>query len=158
MEITRTPPSPHKIQIFIWLALKNKIHTIDNLIMRGWIIPNMCCLCKQAAKKVQHLFSQCYYTNTVRQLLIIDIQQEPTELFIRGQFSQLILSEEEAFWRTVQVAFYYNIWKKRCRRIFQEKQFSLENIACIILKEITNWTKTYVGVSPVTTQSTSYWM
>jgi hypothetical protein len=43
---------------------------------------------------------------------MINTQQDPPELFIRGQSAELILSEEEAFWKMVQAAFCYDIERK----------------------------------------------
>jgi hypothetical protein len=43
---------------------------------------------------------------------MINTQQDPPELFIRGQSAELILSEGGAFWKMVQAAFCYDITKE----------------------------------------------
>lgn len=58
--------APPRVKIFIWIMLRNKILTMDNLIKRGWQTPNRCILCKQAAESVQHLFATCPYVTRVR--------------------------------------------------------------------------------------------
>ncbi|KAL4195151.1 hypothetical protein AMTRI_Chr05g63140 [Amborella trichopoda] len=55
-------PIPHKVQIFIWLAAQDRIPTIDNLIKRGKIIPNVCIFCKDDGEPGAHLFIHCSFT------------------------------------------------------------------------------------------------
>ena len=47
---------PRKISYFVWLALKNKLLTWDNLQKRGWIRPGICALCSANEDSAQHLF------------------------------------------------------------------------------------------------------
>ncbi|KAL4200589.1 hypothetical protein AMTRI_Chr02g211910 [Amborella trichopoda] len=55
-------PIPHKVQIFIWLAAQDKILTVDNLIKRGKILPNVCLLCKKDVKNGAHILIHCPFT------------------------------------------------------------------------------------------------
>ena len=52
---------PQKIKRFIWLVIKNKVNTWDNLIKRGWSGPNHCSLCKCQLESVFHLFVDCIF-------------------------------------------------------------------------------------------------
>lgn len=65
-----TIKAPPQVLIFIWLMLRNRILTIDNLVRRGWEIPNRCVLCKRAAETVEHMYNECQYTpGVINQLL-----------------------------------------------------------------------------------------
>ena len=50
---------PSKIGCFIWLALRNKILTWDNLQKRGWFGPGICALCNADEESVMYIFSHC---------------------------------------------------------------------------------------------------
>ncbi|KAL4185406.1 hypothetical protein AMTRI_Chr10g230540 [Amborella trichopoda] len=54
---------PLKVQIFVWLAPYNKILTVDNLIKRGKILPNICLLCKQDGKSKNHMLIHCPFVS-----------------------------------------------------------------------------------------------
>lgn len=50
-----------KVSIFVWKLWWNKAQTIDNLIRRGMIIPNWCCLCISAGESADHIFLYCLW-------------------------------------------------------------------------------------------------
>jgi hypothetical protein len=56
---------PLKINIFLWMALANKILTWDNGQKRGWNGLGWCCLCKSENELVDHLFVHCSFTKEV---------------------------------------------------------------------------------------------
>ena len=49
---------PHKIKVFFWLVVRNKILTKDNLKKRCWIGSLNCCFCG-VDESIDHLFFQC---------------------------------------------------------------------------------------------------
>jgi hypothetical protein len=49
---------PHKIKVFIWLVVRNKILTKDNLKKRNWHGSWDCCFCG-CSEAVDHLFFKC---------------------------------------------------------------------------------------------------
>jgi hypothetical protein len=49
---------PHKIKVFFWLVVRNKILTKDNLKKRSWIGSLNCCFCG-VDESIDHLFFQC---------------------------------------------------------------------------------------------------
>jgi hypothetical protein len=49
---------PHKIKIFIWLVVRNKILTKDNFKKRNWHDSGDCCFCG-CAESIDHLFFNC---------------------------------------------------------------------------------------------------
>ena len=56
---------PKKISCFIWLALRNKILTWENLQKRGKVGPGMCALCCSDGETVDHLFTNYFVWKTV---------------------------------------------------------------------------------------------
>jgi hypothetical protein len=61
--------APIKNKITLWLALNNKLLTLDVGIKRGWIGPNMCSLCKNQEEFVSHLFISCVYAEKVMKIV-----------------------------------------------------------------------------------------
>lgn len=52
---------PMKLKCFLWLMLKNKVLTWDNLVKRGRMGPGNCCLWLCYSGSVDHLFVQCSF-------------------------------------------------------------------------------------------------
>lgn len=51
-----------KVNMFFWLAVHNRILTIDNLARRGFMYPNRCELCQKEKESMDHLFIHCSFT------------------------------------------------------------------------------------------------
>jgi zinc-binding in reverse transcriptase len=136
--------TPQRVKIFIWLALKNKMHTIDNLVNKGWALPNMCCLCRQQAESVEHMFATCCFTSTVRQLTMIAMHNDPPDTFIRDQYEKTITGEGGPLWKLTQAAVCFNVWKERCRRIFADQQLHTEDVTTVIVEDIRSWKRFYM--------------
>ena len=51
--------------MFGWLALKNRILTMDNLRRKGIIVVNACLLCLQDEESVVHLLLKCKFTHRI---------------------------------------------------------------------------------------------
>lgn len=56
---------PSKISFFVWTTCKEKLPTIDFLQKRDMILTNVCCLCLQEAKSVNHIFISCPFAKEV---------------------------------------------------------------------------------------------
>lgn len=50
---------PTKVNIFLWLALKKRLPTVDNLLKRGWLGNNKCVMCGADLETVDHLLVGC---------------------------------------------------------------------------------------------------
>ncbi|CAN1221806.1 Putative ribonuclease H protein At1g65750 [Linum grandiflorum] len=59
------PLVPLKVACFMWQVWHGKILTIDNLMRRGFFLPNHCVLCEKACETIFHLFWDCSYTQQV---------------------------------------------------------------------------------------------
>jgi hypothetical protein len=49
---------PQKIKVFIWLVVRNKILTKDNMKKRSWHGSSECCFCG-GLESIEHLFFKC---------------------------------------------------------------------------------------------------
>ncbi|KAF5952789.1 hypothetical protein HYC85_010733 [Camellia sinensis] len=62
--------SPSKVAFFVWTALLGHILTLDNLIRRGHILVNWCCMCCGDAESVAHLLLHCPVTYCLWMLVV----------------------------------------------------------------------------------------
>jgi hypothetical protein len=52
---------------------------------------------RQDGESVQHLFHECYFTNTIQQLILINTQREPPISFPRGQYALTLINNEHNY-------------------------------------------------------------
>lgn len=53
------PQIPSEISSFMWELWWDQAPTIDNLIAKGMVIPNWCCICISEGDSLGHLFIHC---------------------------------------------------------------------------------------------------
>jgi hypothetical protein len=53
--------APQKCKFFLWLAMRNKCWTVDNLEKRGLQHPGSCLLCDQESETIQHILTSCVF-------------------------------------------------------------------------------------------------
>ena len=50
---------PKRVAFFVWTAVHGQILTLDNLMVRGRILVNQCCMCHRNEETVDHLLLHC---------------------------------------------------------------------------------------------------
>jgi zinc-binding in reverse transcriptase len=133
---------PPRMEIFAWLMMQNKILTTNNLVKRGWLIPNICHLCRQQEENVAHLFSIYDYATDVRQKLIQQYEQGTTipAAFVHGRTKELMQEQGQIQMKRLCIIKCFVIWRERCARIFREIYKAPQQIVTEITEEMTNWT------------------
>ncbi|XP_074297306.1 uncharacterized protein LOC141628013 [Silene latifolia] len=66
-EIMSRPAIIPSHRITVSLALEKQLPTVDNIVGKGLLMPNMCCFCKAAAESHVLLFFRCAYAQEVWQ-------------------------------------------------------------------------------------------
>ncbi|KAJ4761061.1 RNA-directed DNA polymerase (reverse transcriptase)-related family protein [Rhynchospora pubera] len=115
---------PPRMVIFLWQMLQNRIATIDTLKKRGWVLTNICYLCRTNEESVQHLFNECLFTQQAKQKLLssycpdnIQLLSTPTTMLLQEKRSIAMNKAMELL-----AILLYLIWRERCQRIFNELQ------------------------------------
>ncbi len=67
---------PTKVHILVWLVLKKRLLTTDNLLKRGWTGNTLCVLCGVIPETVDHLFTKCVFTRFVMWKVSEDLGSE----------------------------------------------------------------------------------
>lgn len=132
--------APMRVMVFGWLMLHNKILTVDNLVKRGWELVNRCCLCREQAETVKHLFRNCRYTQEVRLELSRRIPYlTHCQLFVQGSYWRTLLYSTDKRVKQLQIVLIFAVWKERCRRVFQEKEKTENQLTSAIIEENNLW-------------------
>ena len=59
-----------KSKLFVWLLLKNKSLTGDNLLKRRFVGPFCCCFFLSAMETDDHLFVECEFSKNVWEMVL----------------------------------------------------------------------------------------
>lgn len=131
---------PHKIKIFVWLALMGKINTRDRLASVGIIQRdcNVCPLCLQDPESAEHLLLHCsvssqiwsWWTNLWQINWVFSHS-------LRDAFLQWRWPKKAPFfkkvWAAVLFIILWSLWKERNQRIFTNKSSPVKNIKDMVL-------------------------
>ncbi|XP_078150208.1 uncharacterized protein LOC144545516 [Carex rostrata] len=131
--------APPRVLIFIWLMLRNRILTVDNLVRRGWEIPNRCVLCKMASESVEHLYSECQYTTMVIHHLLVRTRHTLRLTNMQAHYAHNIVNSGDMQIRRMQVVICFVVWRERCKRIFREESKDEHMLSMEILEEYASW-------------------
>lgn len=141
---------PHRIEIFFWLALLEKINTKSKLALIN-IIPqseNVCPLCGCSTEEVDHLLIHCPFSQKLwawwSELWNIRwVWPKTLEL----AFYQWYHPEKNNFFRKIWIAsfivIFWSIWKERNNRIFSNTKASISELQNLILLRICWWLKSW---------------
>jgi ribonuclease HI len=130
---------PHKIKLFTWLSVENKIPTWDNLQRKGWVGPNICQLCYRDEETTNHLFTQCNFTRLVWDKIVLDnnINTVWNGTSISACFEHWTSSEHN--YKLLPPLVNWFIWLARNIKIFDNKPPSINIVAYKSLGLYQSW-------------------
>ncbi len=113
--------TPLKVKIFVWLVLKKRVLTADNLLKRGRSGEGMCSLCSEGGETMEHLFMSCPFTKDLLLGLL------PNKRMLLSCTSSVKLWEEGSliggtYGRKQLAIIWWATWLERNRRIFETKK------------------------------------
>jgi zinc-binding in reverse transcriptase len=74
---------PLRFKVFAWLMLLNIILITDSLKKRGWVLPNICVMCRADEESVHHLLNSCVYIRLLSHILLPDFTNDlPPNLLV----------------------------------------------------------------------------
>eukprot|EP00253_Pinus_taeda_P011321 PITA_11321 len=121
-----------KIKTFLWLLMKGKTLTWDNLRKKGFSGPSICPMCRNEEETINHLFNSCIWANSIWKWLENTLQQSNRNI---NSIQDTITQCPEEFssnyrvnniWKIILGFVTWTIWKERNRRIFQNEQRNFE--------------------------------
>lgn len=133
-----------KCHFFAWTLLHRKILAANNLIKRNWPNDPLCKLCGVEPENPTHLCKDCPFSKQVWSVLktwfglsAIDIVGDNGSL--HGYWRRCRLRIDKPYRRNfdgLMIYFWWNIWKERNRRTFQNKGLQPRKIARLCKEEI----------------------
>ncbi|KAF8701016.1 hypothetical protein HU200_033908 [Digitaria exilis] len=137
----------NKCKFFGWLLLQNKLWTNDRIINTGGQANAQRPLCCSASETALHMLASCPYAQQVWSAFAstgIAPQQLPPNNYRRFKqwWTSMIgpagnRSSQEREQTVVYIA--WNIWKERCRRVFDHKSLTISQLILLIRQDIQNW-------------------
>jgi hypothetical protein len=116
---------------------------------RGWIVINMCYLCRANLEMRDHIFRECSYTKQLRQYIIAAIPstRQSCQSYLSGTTDIDILTEEsDMSWRQMELTTIFVVWCERCRRIFAEALQDIPDTVREIFREYKQWFCSWVSM------------
>jgi zinc-binding in reverse transcriptase len=133
---------PLRVQVFLWLMLRNRLLTIDNMIKRGWVIVSICYLCWQQLETTHHIFHECSYVKRLIDSITdaIPLVQQFCPVYKTTESAKLLITDNhDMFWRQMEATIVFIVWRERCRHIFAEKSQSVLDTTQEIIKKHKQW-------------------
>ena len=120
--------APRRIVFFLWTTTWGKILTNDNLMRRGHVMAEWCCMCRGTGETVDHLMLHCplmsglwnYIFHSFGIQWILSAQVMDLLFAWRNWFGK----HSSAIWNLVLAYLMWIIWREHNRRIFEELECS----------------------------------
>ncbi|XP_039130342.1 uncharacterized protein LOC120266746 [Dioscorea cayenensis subsp. rotundata] len=137
-------PCPKKVNIFNWLAWKNKILSLENLAKRRCNrLPNdMCVLCHADVESTDHLFLKCHFSREVwaylcRFLQFPELPQSMDQLW--SVWRSALRPAARVFGDLFVKAYVWSIWLSRNDCIFANKCHSPLDVVMKSTQLLLSW-------------------
>ena len=139
---------PHRIEVFVWIALMGKINTRSKLATLG-ITPmenNICPLCSTDPESSEHLLLHCSLSQQLwNWWLELWKIKWAFPFSLKDSFVQWYYPSKNSFFKKVWSASFFiimwTIWKERNSRIFENSSTSVKCLKDLILLRMGWWIK-----------------
>jgi hypothetical protein len=127
----------NKCRFFMWLLLQTKLPTADQICKYNDQANPICTLCHTTAEKHLHMVAKCSYAKAVWQQIVswFNIQTPPSTARMIRDWWRILLrwgADDRAHHTRLIIYTLWNIWKERCRRVFQHLAVAADQLArCI---------------------------
>jgi len=134
----------NKCKFFLWLLLQRKLLTSDRIIKRGGQANPICQLCRTRNESMTHMVANCPYSKRVwwhiaQQTGHLNIQPRQSVTNLKLWWSDLSGETQTADpEHRNQIITYttWNIWKERCRRVYDNKALTEIQLVAVIRQEV----------------------
>jgi hypothetical protein len=133
-----------KCRFFAWTLMHKKILTANNLAKRNWPSDPLCKLCNNEPETPTHLCKDCPYTQQVwtqlrRWLNLNVLDSVDTAGSIHSYWRKCRAKFDKTEKKRIDgimIYMWWNIWKERNRRTFQQKSLTMDHVAQICKDDI----------------------
>jgi hypothetical protein len=145
----------NKCKVFTWILLQEKILTADNLQKRGWPHQEHCALCNGPLETGLHLCLLCPFAKAVWNIVLswehfddLHLQplSDPPHIYIWWEdAARRVPRTERRRFNGVVIYTFWNLWKERNRRIFNNMTESAFQVATRIKEDIEQRKRAFVS-------------
>uniref|UniRef100_A0A7N2KPA0 Reverse transcriptase zinc-binding domain-containing protein n=1 Tax=Quercus lobata TaxID=97700 RepID=A0A7N2KPA0_QUELO len=136
---------PKRVAFFVWTAVHGQILTLDNLMLRGRILVNWCCMCHRNEETVDHLLLHCPIAHS---LWVYMFQIFGTQWVMPGSVESLVYcwsfwlgKFNSDIWNMVPGCLKWIVWTERNRRSFEDTEKSLVQLQALCQKTLFDWAR-----------------
>ncbi|XP_020270870.1 uncharacterized protein LOC109846057 [Asparagus officinalis] len=135
------PVMPSKFQFFTWLLSRNRLHTKENLIKKGWQGDSTCILCGLFLESCEHLFFECSLTKSVWKHFCDSYLPFiwPASLYELLKVVESLRHSDGILWRSIFSAVCWSLWTTRNKSIFENSVFSATSIINSAISNLHEW-------------------
>eukprot|EP00253_Pinus_taeda_P013290 PITA_13290 len=132
----RTESLP-KVKLFNWTLLHGKILTSENLRKKGIQGPSICCMCRGAEERSDHLFIDCPVARSCWKLITspLNIGDLPNQISLLQKgwgksfpYANKNMNLAKRMWNNIPSNLCWQIWIARNKCIFNNKKPSISSI------------------------------
>ena len=126
---------PRRVAFFVWTTVHGQILTLDNLMLRGCILVNRCCMCHRNEETVDHLLLHCPVAHS---LWVYMFQIFGTQWVMLGSVESLVYcwsfwlgKFNSDIWNIVPGCLMWIVWTERNWRSFEDTEKSLVQLQAL---------------------------
>lgn len=146
--------TPMKVNFFLWLAMRGRILTQENLKRRRFQLASKCLFCGENEETVMHLLIDCkeveklwYYFYGVIGIQWRRGQDLGSVLKCRGHSS--LTAAGKVYWRVMKQALMWNVWLERNTRLFEDEEHAMWMLIDRVKETMWKWSLNEEGVKGI---------
>uniref|UniRef100_A0A2N9F1I0 Reverse transcriptase domain-containing protein n=1 Tax=Fagus sylvatica TaxID=28930 RepID=A0A2N9F1I0_FAGSY len=140
--------APRRVMFFVWTAVWGCILTCDNLMRRGFVMADWCCMCKSSGESVNHLLLHCNVAMEMWNFALCTfgvswVFPETVSDCLTGWYNWWG-RRSSRIWNLLPHCIMWNIWRERNGRTFEDGSVRLERSSSL------SWVPYLIGLLPGT--------
>ncbi len=133
--------APLKVKVFVWLLLKRRLLTMNNLMKRWWTGDRTCVLCLSEPETGDHLFASCEFTKAILKGNILN-KRALNICTLTWNIWEASYAKSGGLCRrdvTFIISGCWTLWKERNRRIFEKNKLLPSTLSADIRRCCSLW-------------------
>jgi hypothetical protein len=135
---------PLRVAFFTWTAVLGKLPTIDNLRKRNMVIVNRCCLCKNAAESIDHLFLHCNLAKDLWDSVLLSfgvswVMPCRVRVLVDCWQGGLGRQRNSLIWKAIPHCIMWCLWRERNLRSFEDLEMSHPALKMLFFRTLIEW-------------------
>ena len=139
--------APPRVAFFVWTAARGSILTCDNLMRRGYMMAERCCMCCCDGETVDHLLLHCSLAQVLWSFVLMAFgihwvtPRSVVDLLLgwRNWFGK----HHSSIWNLVPSYLMWSVWRERNARTFENTCRSADQLQEIFVNSLYDWSRVW---------------